>query len=64
MSHFTLLRLQLEHPVRDLVWPFRGIGRLLVTVEVSVLGRDLDDANEGVSKDSIEYLGPRLMSKE
>ena len=26
-SHFTLRRLQLGHPARDLVWPLRGIGR-------------------------------------
>jgi hypothetical protein len=65
MSHFTLLRLQLEHPARDLVWPFRGIGRLLVlAVEMSVLGRGPGDADAGVFKDAIEYLGPKLMSEE
>jgi hypothetical protein len=65
MSHFTLLRLQLKHPARDLVWPFRGTGRLLVlAVELSGLGRDPGDTDVGVLKDDIEYLGLKLMSKE
>lgn len=29
-SHLTFLLLQLEHPPRDLVWPFLGMGRRFV----------------------------------
>lgn len=65
MSHFTLLRLQLKHPARDLVWPFRGTGRLLVlAVEMSLLGTEPGDADVDVSKDAIEYLGPKVYVKK
>lgn len=54
-SHLTLLRLQLEQPARDLVWPFRGIGRLLVTiVEVLESAKEPGCADTADSEDCME----------
>lgn len=58
--HFTFLLLQLKHPRRDLVWPFRGMGlrRALVFNEALVLGElaDVCWAESGVESGTCTVL--------
>ena len=65
-SHFTLLLLQLEQPARDLVWPFRGMGRLLVVAveDVSVSGSNPGEVDVVVSAGCIEKQERSVVYKQ